>query len=391
MKFRIYIAAFLLITQGISAQNSIDSVLSLIEKNNTTLIAARKTTDAEKTANRIGLFLPNPEADFAFLKADGAQPVKRTDFSISQSFDFPTAYGFRSSISKLKSEQSELSYESNRREVLLKARLICSELIYRNALQHELERRLKHAGELASAYSKMLEAGEANILEYNRAQLNYATLNSELSVNETERNSLLLELASLNGGFPINFIASAFQPVIMNYQFDEFYKTMQSNNTGIQWMSKETEITIRERKLNTALSLPRLSAGYLSENVPGEAFKGVTAGISIPLWENRNTVKYAKARTSALKSLQEDQELQFKNTLKDQFERTSQLSSAVNLYRENMTEYNSELLLTKALNSGQISLTEYFFELGEYYNAIDRLLEMERDLNIAYSELIQVR
>lgn len=391
MKILINITALVLITHLVVAQNSIDSVLSVIERNNTSLMAARKSADAEKTANRTGLFLPNPEVEFAFLKANESQPVNRTDFSISQSFDFPTAYSYRNSISKLKNEQVDINYERERRTVLLRARLICSELVYRNALHVELQRRLNHAMRLASAYEKMLDAGEANIIEYNRAQLNLATVNNQMEINAAERATLLNELALLNGGNAVQFADSVFQPVALEMEFDDWFKSLNSNYTNIQWLALETSISAKEQKLNTATSLPRLSAGYMSENVPGEKFRGVTAGISIPLWENRNTVKYAKARTNALTSLQEDQTLQLKSNLFALYDRTSKLQSAVSSYRQRMNEFNNELLLTKALDSGHISLSEYFIALSEYYDAVDRLFEMEKELDMAYTELKQVK
>ncbi len=34
---------------------------------------------------------------------------------------------------------------------------------------------------------------------------------------------------------------------------------------------------------------------HSEEGVVGEQFQGITVGISIPLWENKNSVKYAKA------------------------------------------------------------------------------------------------
>ncbi|KAA6308963.1 hypothetical protein EZS27_039465 [termite gut metagenome] len=51
--------------------------------------------------------------------------------------------------------------------------------------------------------------------------------------------------------------------------------------------------------MNQAMGLPSFLAGYMSEKVVGEHFQDITLGISIPLWENKNRVKQAKAASIA--------------------------------------------------------------------------------------------
>ena len=36
-------------------------------------------------------------------------------------------------------------------------------------------------------------------------------------------------------------------------------------------------------------------AGYYSEQVPAQYFRGVKVGVSIPLWQHTNTIKQAKS------------------------------------------------------------------------------------------------
>jgi hypothetical protein len=45
-----------------------------------------------------------------------------------------------------------------------------------------------------------------------------------------------------------------------------------------------------EEKKPHALNLPKISAGYMSERVSTERFRGIT-GLSLPWWENKNTVR----------------------------------------------------------------------------------------------------
>ena len=75
---------------NLSSQNTIDNVLTEVEKNNTTLSSIRKNIDADKIGNKTGLLPKNPEAEFNYLWGNPSDIGNRTDFSIKQSFDFPT-------------------------------------------------------------------------------------------------------------------------------------------------------------------------------------------------------------------------------------------------------------------------------------------------------------
>jgi len=92
----IKIWAFLFILPvSLSAQITVDSVLAAIEKNNTTLSAMRNKAEAEKFKNQTGIYLQNPEVGFDYLWGNSSDIGNKIDFSIKQSFDFPTASGYR--------------------------------------------------------------------------------------------------------------------------------------------------------------------------------------------------------------------------------------------------------------------------------------------------------
>jgi outer membrane protein TolC len=364
-----------------------DSVLSEVEKNNTTLAAIRKNTDADKIGNRTGIFLQNPEAEFNYLWGDPSSESNRTDFSITQSFDFPTAYTYKNQISNLKNEQAELEYQKQRKSILLQTRMVCIELIYINALKSELTKRLANASQLANSYKSKFETGEAGILEFNKAQITLLNIAKDAEAAEIERNSMLTQLASLNGGIMINFSDSIFPVQIINPEFTQWYTQAEQQNPVLQWIRQEIGISLKHQQLYTALSLPKFYAGYMSENLVGQQFQGLTVGVSIPLWENKNTVKYAKAKTIAIQGVESDARLQFYNEMKSLHAKVISLQESVNDYRNNLKTYTNTDLVQKALDIGEISLAEYLFELTISYESVNKLLEMERNLNKTVAEL----
>ena len=371
------------------AQNSLTHILSDVEKNNTTLAALRLRVDAQKLGNKTGLTPQNPEVEFNYLWGNPSAIGNRTDFSIRQSFDFPSAYIYKSKIANLKNDQAELEYKKQRSEVLFQARLICLELTYRNALKLQFGKRLNNATRVANAYNSKFKVGESSILEFNKAQLTLLNINKMAESNLLERNALMADLATLNGGKAIVFYDSTFVEPTILADFEQFYAQAEQANPVLQWIKQEVTISQNQKQLSVALTLPKLNAGYMSEKVVGEQFQGVSLGMSIPLWENKNTIKQAKANALAMQSAEADIKLQFYNRMKSLHAKTVAMQRNVVDYRKNLSAFNNADLLQKALNQGEISLTEYIFELSLQYESIDNLLEMELNQQKAFAELNQ--
>ncbi len=369
------------------AQNPIEHVLAEVEKNNTTLSAYRNHIDAEKMGNHTGLLPQNPEIEYNYLWGNPTEMGNRTNLGIHQSFDFPTAYAYKSQIAKSKNEQAELEYQKQRKEIRYRTHLVCIDLIYQNALYFEYSNRVAHAKQIADAYKTKFDIGETGILEFNKAQMSFLNCSNDLEQIEIERNSLLAELTRLNGGTTIAFNESTFlpQPILPNFEL--WYAQAEQNNTVLQWIKQEIVISEKQKQLAKAQSLPKFNAGYMSEKVVGQQFQGISFGMSIPLWENKNTLKYAKARTIAIQNMEADTKLQFYHEKKDLHAKVISLQKNVSDYRNSLNLFSNTELLQKALNKGEISLAAYFYERSLYYESFDKLLEMEQNLYKAIAEL----
>ena len=93
---------------SVSAQTTVDSVLANIERNNTTLAAIRKNTDAQKIGNNTGIYISNPEIEFNYLWGNPSPIGDRTDFSVKQTFDFPTAYSYKKQVARFRQHQTSI-------------------------------------------------------------------------------------------------------------------------------------------------------------------------------------------------------------------------------------------------------------------------------------------
>lgn len=214
-------------------------------------------------------------------------------------------------------------------------------------------------------------------------------INKELESIEIERITLLSELTCLNGEIFIDFTDSQFQSPVIPADFEQWYVSAEQNNPVSIWIQKEMEISKKQEKLNRAMSLPKLQTGFMSEKIIGEQFQGITIGLSIPLWENKNTVKFAKANTIALESIITDNKIQLNNYLKSLHTKAISLKQNADDYRLNLCLFDNSELLKKALDKGEITLIDYILELSIYYESVNKLLELERGLNKTLAELNQ--
>ena len=380
----------LLASISLNAQSSVETALKAIEENNNTLKALKETTKSQKLENKTGIYLSNPEVGFNYLWGNPSTIGNRTDFSISQAFDIPTITGMKNKIADERNSLAEWQYKAERMNILLEAKQYCIELIYFNALKKELDIRLQHAQTIASGYQNRLNSGDANILEYNKAQLNLSTIMGEIARIDVERNALLSQLKRLNGGLDIVMDDYQFNQKQLPLNFDDWYLQAEQKNPILAYIKQEVVVSQKQVSLNKAKGLPTFSAGYMSENVVGQRFQGLTMGVSVPLWENKNRVKQAKSAVVAAQARQTDSKQQFYNQLQIQYNRALGLKNTAESYRKSLVMANSTELLKKALDAGEISLLNYMVELGLYYNMVNQTLEAERDYQKALAELSAV-
>lgn len=389
MKTIIIIVA-LLASMSLAAQENISSILFSIEENNTKLKALKEEMKAQKLGNKTGIYLSDPDVAFGYLWGTPSNIGTRKDFSVTQTFDIPTITGMKSRLANNKNQLVELQYASERINLLLEAKQYAIDLIYYNGLKKELEIRLRHAQTIADAYKQRLERGDASILEYNKVQLNLSTVQGEMSRVEVERNTLLSELKRLNGGIEILLEENNYSPASLPADFEEWYLSAEQKNPLLQYVKQQIEVNRKEVKLNKAMRFPKFSAGYSLEKTLGQKYQGANIGISIPLWENKNRVKQAKAGVIAAQTREQESKQQFYNRLQNLYMRANGLQQTAAGYRKSLQSLNNTDLLMKALDVGEINLLNYIVEIGLYYDTVNQTLAAERDFEKALADLSAV-
>ena len=82
---------------------------------------------------------------------------------------------------------------------------------------------------------------------------------------------------------------------LWEYHFEmdikQLEKSIEENDPNLKTIHQQNEIDQKKVELSRAMSLPKLEGGYRMQKILGQTFKGIYAGITIPLWESKNSVK----------------------------------------------------------------------------------------------------
>ena len=355
---------------------SIDHVLQSIEQNNKELQSAMQLTKAQKMENRTANNLPDPTVSYSSFYKNGAGPGHGTEFVASQGFDFPTQYITRKNQADLANEALNKEQLAVRRDILLKAKTLCLDLILLNQEKALMDIRKQNADELESLYNQRLEAGDANILEVNKIKMERMNVQTEVAQNHASHRTALQSLLAMNGNLPLEFAETNYPQVKDINDFQMLRDEVIASDLDLQALSYTTKAAEKQVSVNKQDWLPKLEAGFRRNTDTEMSMNGFVVGGSIPLFSNRKKVQIAKAQALSAQLMKEDAQLQVENNLMALFNEMQQLKEAMSAYDVPLLHKSLDLL-KEALKEGQISLIEYFVEAETVYKNLQSRMQLE--------------
>lgn len=370
----------------LGAQN-LEEILSSIQQNNPTLVSLSAARDAAKLEAKTGLAPSDPNVDFNYFWETKAPQGHRVNVGVSQSFDFPTVYYWRKKISKGESRAADLEYALGRKTVLLEAERTCIELAFYNALGRELQRCERNAETVSQSYKQKFEAGEIGILDYNNAKLQQLSAKKKWLENEASKSETLAALVRLNGGKEIEYGETDYPFELLPSDFDSWYESAVSGSVELQALENEKTLASNSLRLERNQWIPKFSLGYASEMIPGSSLQGLSAGLSIPLWENHGRVKAARSRQEASVTRANEAYFQYQSSLRAKYAKALSLQELALQYKTGLGELGTTELLMQALQGGEISLETYIIGVDSWYDSFVEALECERDARLLVAEV----
>ena len=391
--YKLYILGLMLLgSLTTRAQSSIDQVLRSIETNNKSLQANTKMTDAQKLDAQTGKFLANPTFEWEQMWGNRNNPGSEYTLTVKQSLDFPTTYSNKNKLANLKANTIGFQSAAYRQQLLLNAKQTCIEIIYLRKQKSLLDERLANAETMFALYKKRFESGDANQLELNKIQLELLNAQNQSRLNKAALTAAEEQLRNLNGGKPITFDATDYPAGEELINFDQLQAAFMDADPNLKSLTGNQEIANREVKLSRSLTLPKFDVGY-KRNAASDhvASNGFMVGVSIPLFENKNTVKKAKAQAEFATASLEDNRLNLKTNLQQLYQQAEALQISRADYAKVLEQQRNIELLNKALNAGQLSVIDYFTELSTIYDSHQSYLDVEKEYHSILAQLYQYK
>ena len=392
----------LLATLGMRAQQSAPEIVQSILLHNTTLKADADAVLASQAENRTGLTLADPEVEFSYFWGSPHAIGNRQDLSVTQHFDYATVFGLKRRLAQNRNEVLVLEQQLRRIQLVGQARQCLVQLTYLNQQQAELGKRIAVAQSLVDKYQKALQQGDATRLERDKAQLALINLQAQSDELAIEQNKTTNQLRAMNGGNPIAYSATDYDAIFglgsTGSQQGALAQTTPASEAATttsqatsQWLDAQGKTIEQEIKNAQAASLPELTFGYASELTAGEKFRGVTVGLSIPLWSNRGGVRSTRAKQEAHRSQAQDVRFQLEQqcqALKDDMDSHRKLADRL---RQTIAQNTTLEWLKRALDLGELSLLDYLQEANLLYDLQDKALQAEWDYQQSFNAWLLVK
>ena len=126
--------------------------------------------------------------------------------------------------------------------------------------------------------------------------------------------------------------------------------------------------------------------------MPGEGFRGVSVGVSIPLWSAGKKISSAKRQIEAARIAEQEALVRFRTDarmLYDKAMRLAESAAAVADAADLQSAASGGLDdLRKALDSGQLSLLDYMNEISYFYSSRELALQTQLDYMTAVADLL---
>jgi len=381
------LSALLLLGLFAKAQSSIATVLQSIEKNNRTILKQSQDLNARKLAFRAEMPLNNPKVDYDYLNGSPANAGNQTDFVVTQPFDFPTAYLKKKQLNEEQNLQVDLEFVLSKQEVLLEAKWLMIELVFKHKIENMLESRMQNAKKWLGDFELKLSTGDGNILDVNRAKLDLIDLSTKLAQNSSEIVQLKQSLIELNGGEFIEFTDSVYLETPLIPDADALELEIEVLDPMRKVLEQKRITGLKNVEFYKAMALPKIETGYHYQAILGQTFSGLHLGFTIPLWENSSKIRALRANQITNDLSIDEHRVEHSSEIKQLHEKQNNLKSILLQYEEVFDSVNSTLLLDQALKMGEISSIEYYLELSYSFNAINNYLNAEKDYHRTIAEL----
>ena len=383
------VCGFLISFGSLAQDTGINGILEGISQNNRKLKAYQSFIVSQNLSNKSENNLQDPQISAFYLPFGDHQTDDYYEYQISQQFEFPTVYGARSKRIEKQKELLELEYKTIRKEVLLDAKMKLLELQNLQTRTELEQKRVEQGKQVYDQMQRLFDAEQIGILEVNKAKVAWLQDQFGLEQLEIQIKNTLNELQKLNGGNPIKVDQVQLFDDWNLAEIQTLWEEKLSIDVEVQMLKARESLAEQQINLEKNKILPDLTIGYNYQGVNSNNYSGFLGGISIPLWNRKNKVKAAETNLEYTQANTGAETAELYTRFQQDYEQFQLLKRKYEEYQSTFKDLNSEELLFKAYDLGELSFLDYYREVQFYRQAYNRMLEMQKELFQLKAELLQ--
>ena len=371
------------------AQHHFQPVLDTLQRQGTKLALLHQQTQTLQSLSAATPLLSDPNASFEYLWASRTGEGNRWNVGVSQ--ELPLAqYGIRHRLRRLIGDSTETSWLLQRQQWLLEAQHLCAEVVYANMQLAHLSHCIDMAQRVADAMARRMELGDCSVIEYNRAQLELVSLQNKKAVIANHRDNRLSLLHIYGGNADIALTDTIFPSITLYDDFDVWYDRACRQAPEIQLKSLQTQMQYELFRLSKREALPHISAGFVAAYEADCLFRGLSVGLSLPLWNRHRQVEVARQMWHLAQQQEIQSEIEFSGRLRMYYSQVQSLASEVYRLDALCIQYESESLLLKSFLLGELSLESYLRQVEFFHDMRQTVIDTRYALECAWLDLMAV-
>lgn len=382
MKKAIIFAAAVLATatagaRTLSQAEAIDTIIG----NNTRLKALRANAEADYQSDLYeAKRLNDPEVEFEHLW--GPDDNKKWNIGVSQSFDWPGAYGKRIRTAESRRQAWTYRYAAEELSLRTSAKEAFAMGVYARRRLDLLQRVYENMDSLRNYITTGYRDGQLTILDVKKIQLELYGLRARIADVSQESMQAGAELAALNDGNALDADFGAY-PAEPMYDLSRYLEYASSANPDVT----AAEATAKSARLDAdavaASSMPGFTVGYRHAFEEEQHFNGFAIGVSLPVYSRSRAVKAAKLRATASGFDAAEASASARSAVTAAYSVAEKRRNALSELNDVTLDESYPRLLLMAYKGGQINVITYIQELNYYLSARETRLDAEYQLRLA--------
>ena len=382
MKKAIIFAAAVLATttagaRMLSQAEAIDTIIS----NNSRLKALRANAEADYQSDLYeAKRLNDPEVEFEHLW--GPDDNKKWNIGVSQSFDWPGAYGKRIRTAESRRQAWTYRYAAEELSLRTSAKEAFAMGVYARRRLDLLQRVYENMDSLRNYITTGYRDGQLTILDVKKIQLELYGLRARIADVSQESMQAGAELAALNDGNALDADFGAY-PAEPMYDLSRYLEYASSANPDVTAAEATAKSARLEADAVAASRMPGFTVGYRHAFEEEQHLNGFAIGVSLPVYSRSRAVKAAKLRATASGFDAAEASASARSAVTAAYSVAEKRRNALSELNDVTLDESYPRLLLMAYKGGQINVITYIQELNYYLSARETRLDAEYQLRLA--------